>query len=90
MPIFNEAFRFDISSNNIKNISLEILLMDHNRFSGDEVMGVIRIGENAPEETGQSHWNEILETPDHAVSRWHAVWPITHVYDGSSDRESVH
>ena len=89
MPIFNEAFRFDISSLDIKSISLEILLMDHNRFSGDEIMGVVRIGENAPEETGQSHWGEVLRSPDHAVSRWHSAWPLTHIYDGGSDRDSI-
>ena len=89
MPIFNEAFRFDISSLDIRNISLEILLVDHNRFSGDEVMGIIRIGENAPDETGRSHWSEILRSPGQAVSRWHSAWPITHVYDGGSDRESI-
>ena len=63
--------------------------MDHNRFAGDECMGIIRIGESAPEETGRSHWSEMLRTPGKAISRWHTVWPITHVYDGGSDRESI-
>ena len=89
MPIFNEAFRFDVSTMDLKNVSLELLLMDHNRFSGDEVLGIVRVGEHCPEETGQSHWNELFLTQDHAVSRWHSVWPITHIYDGSSDRESI-
>ena len=89
MPIYNEAFNFDISSLELRNISLDIVLMDHNRFSGDQVMGTIHVGENASEETGRSHWSEIQRTPGHAVSRWHSAWPTTHTYDGSSDRESI-
>ena len=73
----------------LHSISIELLLMDHNRFAGDECMGIIRIGESAPEETGRSHWSEMLRTPGKAISRWHTVWPITHVYDGGSDRESI-
>jgi Ca2+-dependent lipid-binding protein len=89
MPIFNEPFRFDVASLDLHSVSLEILVMDHNRFSGDETMGVIRIGDSAPDETGRSHWSEILRTPRQAVSRWHSAWPVTHVYDGASDRESI-
>ena len=89
MPIFNEPFRFELPNIDIHSVSLEILIMDHNRFSGDEIMGIIRIGDSAPDETGRSHWSEILRTPGQAVSRWHSAWPITHVYDGGSDRDSV-
>jgi Ca2+-dependent lipid-binding protein len=89
MPIFNEPFRFEIASTDLHSFSLDILIMDHNRFSGDETMGIIRVGDSAPEETGRSHWSEVIRTPRQAVSRWHTAWPVTHVYDSSSDRESI-
>lgn len=79
MPIFNETFQFDIFTMDISEISLEIVLMDYDRFSRDDIIGVIRVGATASEEVGRAHWEEVVSSPNHPVSRWHAITTLSSV-----------
>jgi len=75
LPVFNEPFQFDIVDMNLKNVHLEILVMDHDRFRRNDIIGVVYIGPNSPQECGRSQWSEMLITPRHSVSRWHPLLP---------------
>ena len=48
VPIYNESFQFDVSGLNIRNVSLEIWVMDYDRFSRNDKMGVVYVGANSP------------------------------------------
>ncbi len=72
-PVFNEAFVFDVARMNPSGISLEILVMDYDRFKTNELVGVIIIGGKSPHDSGRSHWEEIMGSPRHRVCRWHSI-----------------
>ena len=75
VPVFNESFVFDVAMMDLSGISLEILVMEYDRFSANDLVGVIIIGENSPHESGRSHWDEIMASPKHRVCRWHSIRP---------------
>lgn len=75
VPVFNESFIFDVAMMDLSDISLEVVVMDYDRFSANDLVGVIIIGEHSPHESGRSHWEEIMVSPKHRVSRWHTIRP---------------
>ena len=77
VPIYNESFQFDMSGMDIKNVSLEIWVMDYDWFSRNDKMGVVYVGANSPQEVGRCHWLEILSSPEHQTSHWHTIIPYT-------------
>ena len=77
VPIYNESFQFDISGMDIKQVSLEIWIMDYDWFSRNDKMGVVYVGANSPQEVGRCHWLEILSSPEHQTSHWHTIIPYT-------------
>ena len=77
LPIFNEPFQFEISNLNVLDLSLEIVVMDYDRFSSDDVVGQVLVGPNAKEEMGRTHWEELISNPNQPISRWHAIYPTS-------------
>ena len=51
--------------------------MDYDRFSKDEIVGVVRVGSHVEEEAGRLHWEEVISSPDQSVSRWHTIMPVS-------------
>ena len=76
-PIFNEAFLFDISGMDIKDIALDVLMMEYDRFSRDSVVGMVYLGHNVPHSTGKQHWDQIIAQPNYSISNWHTILPST-------------
>ena len=62
LPVFNEAFKFDISNMEIKDVSLEVHVMDYDRFSRNDVVGVVHIGESVDHKSGREHWTEMISS----------------------------
>jgi hypothetical protein len=77
VPIYNESFQFDVSGLDIRNVSLEIWVMDYDWFSRNDKMGVVYVGANSPQEVGRNHWMEIISAPEHQTSHWHTIIPYT-------------
>ena len=75
-PIFNESFLFEISKGvNISDVHLEVFLMDYDRFSRNDIVGMITLGEKSDHETGQKHWIDMLQSPQQSITQWHSVAP---------------
>lgn len=72
MVVYNEPFQF-CSSNNFSDTTLEIVVLNYDRFGRDEVIGKVSIGLNVSSDSGRAHWSEALSSPNHAVSRWHML-----------------
>ena len=57
-PIFNESFLFEISKdvNILSDVHLEeVFLMDYDRFSRNDIVGMITLGEKSDDEIRQKH-----------------------------------
>ena len=47
-PVFNEPFEFDITGMDVRDICLEIFVMDHDRFRKNDVIGIVYVGLHVP------------------------------------------
>lgn len=74
-PVFNESFEFDITGMDVKDICLEIFIMDHDRFRKNDVIGIVYVGLHVPGESGAAHFNEVLSNLGQQVSHWHQLIP---------------
>ena len=72
-PVFNERFHFDVSKMSLENITLEFIVMGHDRFSRDTMIGAVAVGDDVLEDLCKAHWEEFVGSPNHSVSRWHKM-----------------
>ena len=86
VPVFNEPFQFDIYSLETTELSMDIIVMDYDRFSHDQVVGIVRLGTTVLDEMGKTHWDEMLATPNSAISRWHSIVPLK---EGEGSRSRI-
>lgn len=73
IPVFNESFEFDIPGISIEEISMEILMMDYDRFSKDDVVGIIHLGLGSEGEQEQRHWKDMINGSPQVISQWHTI-----------------
>ncbi len=73
IPIFNERFQFHVPYMDLSSVALEIRVMDYDRFTPNDLMGVVLIGENVAQESGREHWAEMISSVNQAVSNWHPI-----------------
>ena len=74
-PVFNEAFEFNITGMDPKDVNIEVFVMDHDRFRRNDILGMVYLGANAPNESGVTHYNEVLAHPHYPISHWHKLIP---------------
>ncbi len=75
-PVFNESFEFDVSQMDMDTTGLEVVLMDYDRLSRNDLVGKAFIGGHVSTESGRSHWGEITSDPHTAISHWHSILPV--------------
>ena len=73
VPIYNENFRFDVSDMEIDFIRLQLVVMDHDVFGRNDMMGIVELGEGTDHPTGRLQWKEMISSPRNAISRWHSI-----------------
>lgn len=72
-PVFNELFVFDLpSEQQLKDISVELLLMDSDPRSSSPVLGRLLLGTSSAGTPGE-HWREICEHPRRQIAKWHTL-----------------
>lgn len=72
-PVFNESFLFDVPYNEgLQNISLELLVLDWDRMTKNEVVGRLEIGCKC-EDQEASHWTEVINCPRKQIAEWHKL-----------------
>ncbi|XP_050669900.1 synaptotagmin-4 [Leptidea sinapis] len=74
-PVFNESFVFEVPaapSATLDHVSLELLVLDWDRVTKNEVIGRIELGVNG---TGSSrhHWREVQAAPRRQIADWHKL-----------------
>lgn len=73
LPIYNEGFQFDIAGKDINRIKLEVLVMDYDRFSKNDVMGKVVLRGDANTESASRQWRDMIYNPHHSISQWHSL-----------------
>lgn len=63
---------------------LDIIMMDYDRFSRDDTVGVVQIGADSFCDRGRTHWEEVMSESKESISRWHQILPV------SSERQHAH
>lgn len=75
-PVYNEGFLFHIRNMDLNSMRLDLIVMDHDRFRSDTLVGVVSVGLGVASETGHAHWDEMVSAPNQVVSRWHPIVPV--------------
>uniref|UniRef100_T1IQ10 C2 domain-containing protein n=1 Tax=Strigamia maritima TaxID=126957 RepID=T1IQ10_STRMM len=71
-PVYNEAFVFDVPSQNIDDVSLQIKVIDYDRIGSNELMGCCNVGPRVIG-TGGDHWIEMLANSRRPVAQWYPM-----------------
>ena len=88
VPVFNEPFQFDVFGLETTELAMDVIVMEYDRFSHDQVVGVVHLGSNVTEDMGRTHWDEMIATPNNAISRWHSIIPVNGSGEGGSHSKS--
>ncbi|KAH8311551.1 hypothetical protein KR044_006884 [Drosophila immigrans] len=77
-PVFNESFAFDIpaaegTGASLEGVSLELMLLDWDRVTKNEVIGRLELGGPTSSSTALNHWNEVCNSPRRQIAEWHKL-----------------
>ena len=64
-------------------------MMDYDRFSRNDVVGVVYIGEEVPNDTGKQHWDHVMSQPNTSISSWHTILPISAQMERTTRKKKV-
>ena len=76
IPVFNESFQFNVLGKNISDITMQVIVMDYDRLSKDDAMGMIELGESVERELECRHWMDMLNNSPQVISQWHSLRPV--------------
>lgn len=68
--MFNEPFQFVIRSYPMDELSLSVVVMDYDRFSRDEVVGVVMVSKSSNDPPCQRMWREVISSPGQQIAQW--------------------
>uniref|UniRef100_A0A915PQS5 C2 domain-containing protein n=1 Tax=Setaria digitata TaxID=48799 RepID=A0A915PQS5_9BILA len=69
-PVYNESFVFELpcaEEQELENIQFEVVVMDWDRLTKNEVMGKCFIGSN------DEHWLQVRNNPRRQIAEWHQL-----------------
>ncbi|VDK78760.1 unnamed protein product [Litomosoides sigmodontis] len=69
-PVYNESFVFELpctDEENLDNVKFEIVVMDWDRLTKNEVMGKCFIGPH------DQHWLQVRSNPRRQIAEWHQL-----------------
>lgn len=72
-PVFNESFIYDIPPDLLPEIRLELLVLDFDRTTKNQVLGRLELGLSSPCATAAEHWSEVCRNPRRQISKWHSL-----------------
>ncbi|VBB30360.1 unnamed protein product [Acanthocheilonema viteae] len=69
-PVYNESFVFELpctEDEDLDNVKFEIVVMDWDRLTKNEVMGKCFIGPD------DEHWLQVRSNPRRQIAEWHQL-----------------
>ncbi|KOB75929.1 putative Synaptotagmin-4, partial [Operophtera brumata] len=74
-PVFNESFVFEVPAApnaTLDHVSLELLVLDWDRLTKNEVIGRLELGANGSG-SARHHWREVQAAPRRQIADWHKL-----------------
>ncbi|KAL4710941.1 hypothetical protein ACJJTC_017906 [Scirpophaga incertulas] len=74
-PVFNESFVFEVPAApnaTLDHVSLELLLLDWDRVTKNEVIGRLELGAEGVG-SARHHWREVQAAPRRQIADWHKL-----------------
>jgi len=71
-PQFDETLMFHVILQEVRYTSLEIYVLDYDRFCRNDQIGWIVLGPKSGSNEVK-HWNEMLSNTRQPVTRWHVL-----------------
>ncbi|XP_074650470.1 uncharacterized protein LOC141905498 [Tubulanus polymorphus] len=74
-PAFNQTFTFDVSPRieDLNYTSIVLTVCNHERLRHDEVIGQVKLGLGATEETELQHWGLVIQNPEQEFTEVHWI-----------------
>lgn len=78
--VFDEEFSFDVATNSsctLENFGIQFTVLQHDFMRGNDVLGHVRLGMDAPLQTELLHWKAVVLSPHKPIAEWHKLhWPL--------------
>lgn len=77
LPVYNEAFVFDVPIDRLSDVSLLVRVLDSSAGEasrlGAQTIGKCIVGPDAHTSIGLHHWNCMMTTPRKPIAQWHPL-----------------
>lgn len=77
LPVYNEAFVFDVPIDRLSDVSLLVRVLNTHQRDGrrpqTRTIGKTIVGPDAQTSIGLHHWNCMMTTPRKPIAQWHPL-----------------
>ena len=84
LPVYNEAFVFDVPIDRLSDVSLLVRVLDSSAGEasrlGAQTIGKCIVGPDAHTSIGLHHWNCMMTTPRKPIAQWHPLVKTWRIY----------
>uniref|UniRef100_UPI00358E8B21 synaptotagmin-7 isoform X3 n=1 Tax=Myxine glutinosa TaxID=7769 RepID=UPI00358E8B21 len=71
-PVFNQTFTFSVPTENLRDTTITVTVMDKDQLSRNDVIGKIYLSwKSGPAEV--KHWKDMVSKPRQPVAQWHQL-----------------
>jgi len=71
-PYYNESFVFIVEQEQLRRVSLEMVVADYDRIGSSDPIGRVELGYNR-KGLELKHWKEMVENPRRPIVHWHVL-----------------
>jgi len=88
-PYYNESFVFIVEQEQLRRVSLELVVADYDRIGSSDPIGRVELGYNR-KGLELKHWKEMVENPRRPIVHWHVLKDPEPGDDDDDDKKKGH
>jgi len=85
-PYYNESFVFIVEQEQLRRVSLELVVADYDRIGSSDPIGRVEVGYNR-KGLELKHWKEMVENPRRPIVHWHVLKDVEPSDDDDDERK---
>jgi len=85
-PYYNESFVFIVEQEQLRRVSLELVVADYDRIGSSDPIGRVECGYNR-KGLELKHWKEMVENPRRPIVYWHVLKDVEPGDDDDEDKK---